>query len=92
MDLILALGGSHMPHPSILAIRGTVDSHATAALNIESFEGWWSPVDRLLLGGFNVFDINVVIIHTLPWDGAMRGRTEMIIQSTKENRLVTPIA
>ena len=50
--------------------------------NAEGFDGWWSAIDRLV-GILTVFNTVVLLINTVPSDGAINGRVETIIRCTE---------
>ena len=46
------------------------------------FDGWWSPVEKLI-GGINYpTGTRAFIAQTLPWDGAVGGRVDTILRYT----------
>ena len=50
-------------------------------LHSEGFGGWWQPLDRLI-GSFQLNNTAISIATPTPWDGALGGRCETIIQMT----------
>ena len=50
-------------------------------LHCDGFDGWWQPLD-VLVGGFTLDGNTISLVAPSPWDGAVGGRLEPIIQMT----------